>query len=219
MFNNAKVQIQNSELTIENTNTRLFVLERSIILEQLSSMTIAELLEIPEWENSKMLGIQSSAFSFNQKINFFIDLSDLDKTLKTKFEVLQEIRNKFAHILKVNSFENYKKLSKNCEANCKKLEKWYLDTIEEFKGNNELKFKLLFNELYRELSEYTIQTTIKFAEKKGHAAGRLSFIKDYMEELEKIVLQLPNGDELKNFALDKVNEKNAQKVALPNKVD
>ena len=191
----------------ELLNTRLFIIEKSILLEQLSSMTIAELLEIPDWENSKMLGNQSSGFSFNQKINFFIDLNNLEKDLKNKFIALQEIRNKFAHVLKVDSFQNYKNFSKNSEQHCKNLEKWYLSKVENFNENDELKFKCLFDELFKELAEYTIKLAIQHAENKGSSQGNKTFNEDYMEELEKIVLQLTSGKELKNFALDEVQKK------------
>lgn len=192
---------------IELLNTRLFVIEKSILLEQLSSMTIAELLEIPDWENSKMLGNQSSGFSFNQKINFFLDLNNLEKDLKNKFIVLQEIRNKFAHVLKVNSFKNYKNFSKISAENCKNLEKWYLSKVPNCNENEELKFKFLFDELFKELAAYTIKVASEHAENKGSSLGNKTFNEDYMEELEKIVLQLPNGEVLKSFALDKVQKK------------
>lgn len=197
------MQKQNFEII----NTRLFVIEKSILLEQLSSMTIAELLGIPDWENSKMLGNQSSSFSFNQKINFFIDLNNLENDLKLKFIALQEIRNKFAHVFKINSFINYKKLSKNSAENCKYLEKWYLKKIENYGDNEEVKYKLLFNELFSELSEYTIKISINAAFLKGKSIGKSTFMEDYIVELEKIILHLPNGEELRNFALDEVQKK------------
>ncbi|MDP9956438.1 hypothetical protein J2X97_002097 [Epilithonimonas hungarica] len=192
---------------IENINTRLLVIEKSILLEQLSSMTIAELLEISDWENSKMLGNQSSGFSFNQKINFFIDLSNLENDIKNKFLAIQEIRNKFAHVYKVSSFENYKILDKNSATNCNKLENWYASKIEDYKDNNELKFKYLFLELFSELAQYTIKTAINQAINKGILVARQNFIKDYMEELEKLVLTLPNGQNLKNFVLDELEKR------------
>lgn len=100
--------------------TRLFVLACSVFIEEKISDTLGKLLGIVDLEKSKSLGSSSSCLSFFQKKNLILDIiSNLED--QDKFTQFMEIRNKFAHVKKVNSFE---RLFETHDSK-KKLDKWY----------------------------------------------------------------------------------------------
>lgn len=102
---------------IESTRSR--VIEKSVELEELISLLLSNLLDI-EKENSISFGTTSFALSFNSKINLLHDLNFLPSELKKNLVLFAEIRNKFAHVLSVDSFtmcfEIISKNSKNSKA-------------------------------------------------------------------------------------------------------
>lgn len=103
----------------ENINTpRSLVVELSVKQECIVNFILAQLLGINP-ENSRSFGTSSQALSFNVKANLLLDLKQLDKTQREKFQIFMEIRNKFAHIAQVDTFEkcfaltnNYSRLKK-----------------------------------------------------------------------------------------------------------
>ena len=85
---------------------RIKVLEWSLNLELISSLTLAYLLDIENSEvnESKSFGNSSSALSFNQKVNLLLDNKSITKEDKLKLESFMNIRNQFIHNSYVISF-------------------------------------------------------------------------------------------------------------------
>ena len=99
-------------------SARGLVIEISVSNEEFVNLILAKLLGIKS-EESKSFGTTNQALSFNAKANLLLDLNYLDKTDREKFQIFMEIRNKFAHLLAVETFEkcflltgNYARLKK-----------------------------------------------------------------------------------------------------------
>jgi hypothetical protein len=97
---------------LNNISPRTFVIEMSVKIEHLLNLIIAKLLfVIPE--NSKSFGASSQALSFNSKANLLFDLDKLNKEQCEKFQIFMQIRNKFAHMYSVDTFEKCFEQTKN----------------------------------------------------------------------------------------------------------
>jgi hypothetical protein len=101
-----------------NQTARSLVIELSVSHEDFINLILATLLGIKP-EDSKSFGTTSQALSFNAKANLLLDLNYLDKIEREKFQIFMEIRNKFAHLVAVDTFEkcflstgNYNRLKK-----------------------------------------------------------------------------------------------------------
>ncbi len=102
----------------QNLSPRAFTVEMSVKIEHILNVIMAQLLGVKH-EDTKSFGNSSQALSFNSKANLLLDLNYLDKELRLKFQIFIEIRNKFAHLHSVDTFEkcfkqtnNYKQLKK-----------------------------------------------------------------------------------------------------------
>lgn len=91
---------------------RTFVVEMSVKIEHFLNTIICQLLGVNH-EESKSFGNSSQALSFNSKANLLLDLNYLDKVQIKKFQIFLEVRNKFAHIYSVDTFEKCFVLTKN----------------------------------------------------------------------------------------------------------
>jgi len=155
---------------ISNNNARILVIEYSVRIEEVLSETIGSLLDI-NWKSSKSFGFDSGALTYNQKVSLLQDKRSISNEMKNKLTVFMHIRNKFAHVEAVNSFENYFKLSKNSQENKKQLDKWYLkpDSIyDDFEKNYQWIFFHLYNDilmfLFKVKLEHLSQTVSKSLE-------------------------------------------------------
>lgn len=113
---------------INSNNSRILVIEYSVQLEEVLSETIGLLLDI-NWKTSKSLGFESGALTYNQKVLLLQDKRNTSSEMNKKLKAFMEIRNKFAHLKVIDSFENYFKLSKNSQDN-KKLTNGILSQIQ-----------------------------------------------------------------------------------------
>lgn len=91
---------------------RTFVVEMSVKVEHLLNLIISQLLGVKP-EETRSFGTTSQALSFNAKSNLLLDLNYLDKEQIQKFQIFMEVRNKFAHIYSVDTFEKCFALTKN----------------------------------------------------------------------------------------------------------
>ncbi|WP_294675592.1 hypothetical protein [uncultured Fluviicola sp.] len=91
---------------------RLFVIEMSVKIEHFLNEIICQLLQVKA-EDSKSFGNSSQSLSFNAKANLLLDLDYLDKDQIKKFQIFMEVRNKFAHLYSVDTFEKCFALTKN----------------------------------------------------------------------------------------------------------
>jgi hypothetical protein len=101
--------------TIPHT-ARALVMELSVKQEHAVNLILAKLLGIKA-EESRSFGTSNQALSFNAKANLLLDLRQLDKLQREKFQIFMEVRNKFAHLNSIDTFEkcfsilgNYKRL-------------------------------------------------------------------------------------------------------------
>lgn len=83
--------------------TRAKVIEKAVGFEELISQLLSMLLEVNKNE-SISFGNKNIALSFNSKINLLIDLKFIPKEISKDFQLYAEMRNKFAHVLYVDSF-------------------------------------------------------------------------------------------------------------------
>ena len=85
-------------------NLRLCVIENSIFIEELASSILGNILNI-EWKKSKSFGHTSASLSFNQKLQLIQDIKGIEKEDLKKLNCLAQIRNKFAHVSEIDTFE------------------------------------------------------------------------------------------------------------------
>ncbi len=91
---------------------RTFVVEMSVKIEHLLNVIISRLLGVNP-DNTRSFGTSSYALSFNAKANLLLDLNYLTKEQGIKFQLFMEVRNKFAHVYSVDTFEKCFALTKN----------------------------------------------------------------------------------------------------------
>ncbi|HLW42278.1 MAG TPA: hypothetical protein VKY82_07920, partial [Flavobacterium sp.] len=91
---------------------RTFVVEMSVKIEHFLNEIICQLLQVSP-ENSKSFSSTSQSLSFNAKSNLLLDLDYLDKDHIKKFQIFMEVRNKFAHVYSVDTFQKCFALIKN----------------------------------------------------------------------------------------------------------
>jgi hypothetical protein len=84
---------------------RIGILETALMLEEMASAFLANLLSVKNLEDSLSFSNKNSALSFNQKINLLIDIGALDKSSRSKFQLFMEIRNQFMHNTKADTYE------------------------------------------------------------------------------------------------------------------
>lgn len=175
-----------------NKNLRLCIIENTIAIEELISKSIGNILDI-EHGTSKSFGFSSSALSFNQKVQIIQDIKDVDKELINKFTCLTNIRNKFAHVSSIDSFDNLFASSKNGKVIQKLLKKWYENQID----NEHPEFYLIcFYLLIQELIEFIFMLSKNHMYNKGYEVGRNEGQKLFSDLLSKEVKKLSNHEEI-----------------------
>jgi hypothetical protein len=131
---------------LNNISPRTFVIEMSVKIEHLLNLIIANLLFVNP-ENSRSFGTSSQALSFNAKANLLFDLEKLDKEQREKFQIFMEIRNKFAHLYSIDTFEKCFEQTKNYN----RLKKIY--TIDEDGDSQEEDMETMFSVLSMDIAK------------------------------------------------------------------
>ncbi|MBZ4043787.1 hypothetical protein [Flavobacterium hibisci] len=85
---------------------RYEILQYSLLIEDFTSVFLAQLLGIKDYKKTKSLGNQSGNLSFNQKVNLLIDIGALDSEERSKFLTFMEIRNQFMHNINAKTYES-----------------------------------------------------------------------------------------------------------------
>jgi hypothetical protein len=196
------------QILSQTDNLRLYVIEHTIHIEMLISELIADLLNI-NLETSKSIGFSSAAISFSKKVQVLQDFNGIDPKLKNKLTCLMNIRNKFAHVQYVDSFENLFQKTANGEDLKKELDKWY--SLEE-KDDNDEEYKYKFFKLSEELTKllFSLRINAKIERSKYDTERELK--DNYLTLLKEEVLKLENGNDLIVAVIDK-----AEKI-LKNKI-
>jgi hypothetical protein len=172
---------------------RYLVLELTVQVEEIVSKTLGLILDI-EWKESKSLGYSSSVLSFNQKVMIIQDIKGIDKLMIKKLDSLMFIRNKFAHIKEVSSFESLFTLSKGAVEIKKNLEKWYYRETDKFEDEEE-KSVNYFIRLVGDAQDYLIEVSKEHVKKKGFIKVREEVRDEIMDELISEIRNLEGGDE------------------------
>ena len=89
---------------IQYQSDRALVMEKGVALEAGISDLLGMLLDI-DVPNSLSLGSKNSSLSLNAKVNLLSDLKFVPKNIIWQFQIFTEIRNKFAHLQYVDTFE------------------------------------------------------------------------------------------------------------------
>lgn len=80
------------------------VLHFSLLLESYINNILAKALGILEVTKSKSFNYTNQSLSFNQKVNLLLDINLIEKDNEWKFQAFMEIRNKFMHVLEIDSY-------------------------------------------------------------------------------------------------------------------
>lgn len=174
--------------------TRNIVVQYATMLDEICSYSLSQLLQIDQ-DNSVSFGYKGQALSFNSKITLLYDIAGTDAILKSKFKVFAEIRNKFAHVFSVSSFDALRKLDKDQERNCNKILEWYTLDLKEY-PDQEFRHIISYILLFKELEDYTLQIVAKDQERRGYEAGKFNSLQIFQEVVSKELLKLPEGLEI-----------------------
>lgn len=182
-----------------SNNLRLYILEHALHVEELVSTALGYILGI-DWEKSKSFGYGSVALSFNQKVLIIQDLKGLDKNDTQKLSDFMAIRNKFAHVKTIITFQDFFKSGKNPTDVRKNLIKFY--PIENSSINDELKYKICFYKLFLDISLILVNKV----EKHEYERGRKDFSHEYFISILTELGNVENGEEILQRALIRTKE-------------
>jgi hypothetical protein len=192
---------------------RALVIELSVKTEEAVNQVLAKLLGIQP-EQSKSFGSSSQALSFNAKANLLLDLNQLDKIQREKFQIFMEIRNKFAHLSAVDSFEkcfaqtgNYKRLKKlfdvdeDGESLEKDMETMFCVLSIDISGT----LKTIIENLYKDMA-------VKYTQRKWTETIREKR-EDYKKKNPENAIAVDDFiDFIKNILLEEVDQKIENKI-------
>jgi len=140
---------------------RQIVIEKTLIIESLTSKLIKHLMGLDLYGSTKALDNKSSSLSLRAKIDLLTDCGKIDKQTYSNLGHILSIRNQFAHNFECNNFEDLPKFLDGIE---KPLLKFCLETTPSLEDNlkngflNMLDqaFKFLRNEFRGVTDEYKI---------------------------------------------------------------
>jgi len=186
----------------KSQNLRLYILEHTLLMEELVSISLGSILNI-DWEKSKSFGYSSSSLSFNQKVQIIQDLKGINSIDIQKLNDLMVIRNKFAHIKSIETFQDFFEIGKSGEQVKKNLDKFYLKKFSLFKPENEeFRYKFYFFHLYLDISSMLMSKIMKHSYEEGEKDGKMAVLNSLNDEVTK----LPNGNEIMSKAVEKVKQ-------------
>jgi len=194
----------NKKITQQTLSTRLYVIEATIYIDELISETLGMLLDI-DWKTSNSLGSKSSAISFNQKVIMMQDMKSVNKQMINKMNCLMQIRNKFAHVSSIDSFEDLFLNSSNGASIRKDLIKWYSTAAENVENEN-LDYLSLFNELTYDIISFLFEIIGNFFYEIGVEEGKNSFRIQLLDELLNEISKIEGGKDFVKGIMDKIQE-------------
>ncbi|UHO37097.1 hypothetical protein H5J24_15190 [Chryseobacterium capnotolerans] len=184
-------------------NLRLYIIEHTLHIETLVSEAIEHLLGI-DYKTSKSFGYGSSALSFNQKIQIIQDIKGIESEMTKKLSCLMNIRNKFAHLQEIDSFENLFTLTSVGKEIEKQLVKWY--SLDEMKvSDDEHKFR--FFKLAEEITYMLILLQVETRTKNRVLEIEREFTEGNLKSYVEVVSGLENASEIQSKVFAKTSEK------------
>jgi hypothetical protein len=188
---------------ILNNNSRMLVIELSVRVEELISKTLGCIIDI-DLDKSKSLGFSSDSLSFNNKATLLSDKKSIPKEMKDKMKTFMYIRNKFAHVNSINSFENLILYKTNSELN--NLNKWY-PKINSFSTDTELKYRNKFCNLYSDIFIFLFQLTIQYSIQNTNEKQNIRLNEEFIMILKNKNQDAPITTEEWNKSVEEVIKK------------
>lgn len=163
--------------------TRGIIIECGVTIEEEATTTISLLLGI-DAKTSKALGDTSQALSFNHKISLIKDVKSITVEQSAKLQKFMEIRNKFAHVKRIESFQDLFGWNEGTKGIEKKLRKWYPE-IQELLNDQEEYFLSLFLELFKDNKKFLEQLGYNHLIEKGIEQGKATFQIELLESIKE----------------------------------
>ena len=184
-------------------NIRLYVIEHTLHIETLMSEAIGSLLGV-DYKESKSFGFGSSALSFSQKVQIVQDIKGLDSEMAKKLTCLMNIRNKFAHVQEVDSFDKLFEIASNGTQIKNQLDKWY--TLEG-KNEEDENYKFLFFKLAEEITMMLFELQVTERTTKNVLQAEKDFQKSQLESFKEIMLESDNPEAINEEVLRRTIKK------------
>lgn len=89
-----------------NFVNRQIAIEKTLIIEELTSKLVKHMMGIDLYQNTKTLDNKSSSLSLRAKIDILTDWGKIDKPTYVNLLHIISIRNQFAHNFECNNFED-----------------------------------------------------------------------------------------------------------------
>ena len=198
-----KTEKTNIQILSKTDNLRLYIIEHTLHIETLISEAIGSLLNI-NYESSKSFGFSSSSLSFSQKTHIIQDIKGLESEMAKKLNVLMNIRNKFAHVQVIDSFDKFFEIASNGQQIKNRLEKWY--SLENKKEEDE-KYKFLFFLLSEEITHMLWKLRVDDTLEKNVLLIEKDIEKSQLESFKEIMDESENPEEIKAEVLKRTIKK------------
>lgn len=187
-------------------NLRLCVIENCIFIEETISRVLGKILNI-DWKESKSFGFNSSALSFNQKVHIIMDIKGLEPKELKELTTLMNIRNKFAHLSGIKTFDDLFSKTKVGKEIKKNFHTWYLDEngLPDIpKANHEKVLRLCFYLLVHNVAEILFKITGDHMYDLGVADGKKEFTERLNFEILDSLKKMEGGKEFLKGVFEKV---------------
>ena len=214
-------------------NIRHIIIDDALLIESYLTICVGNLLRIGDFSKSMTLGFTNFALSSRAKIQILKDLKLFNSSSKMESDLIKifEIRNKFAHLVEVDSFVKLSQIAKDLgdylKNNCKEQTSEEILNIISVKGNkknnnnkinqkgkkgNETKH-LVFDEKYLFAAYQRLHSRIQFGLMEIFQkiqGGLLSEIHSFF--LVKAVIDKP--DEIAEFIKIELQNKKIKSITI-----
>jgi len=168
-------------------NLRLYILEHTLNIEEITSKTLGYILNIDS-QKSKSFGHGSTSLSFNQKVQIIQDLKGLNTTDIKKLSCLMTIRNKFAHVLSIKTFQSLFENGKSGNTIKNELDKWYLNVHPGIANQDfEFRYKICFYYLFLDVNFILSNKIGEHAMEQGKKIAQLDFLNAIKNEVQNSI--------------------------------
>jgi len=192
------MSIKGFKIVSTHENLRLCIIENCIFIEETISFVLGTILNI-DWKESKSFGFRSTALSFNQKVQIIMDIKGLNSKELKQLTTLMNIRNKFAHLSEIKTFDDLFSKTKVGKKIQKNFKEWYFDKngISDITTQNHEKiYRLCFYFLVHNVAEILIKLSRDHMYELGLALGKKEFTEELNHELIESVIGIEGGKEL-----------------------